>query len=944
MSVSETLRRIGGLRSTTRRPAAWLVVVAASFFAYFFLLLYCDLLRPRNPGFIAGPSEAGHVVVTAVRPGTTAAAAGVHVGDRIVSFNRAAVASPDAWSVIGTIAEMPGPLPVVVERGGSRLVLTMSLEPAPPSYWRGQAGAILLVMRTAQFLTLLAGVFILWRRPGDPVALTASWFLLTCGVFTIAMPWRVASVWRQVPAALGLLMFIPYASGLTIGPVLLTFVAGFPRRLSYAGHVQAAIWAVTAAVLAVPLHNFVNLVYGSGDLRPMGPGTRPLFIVTVVSLLTSVAIFVAHYRHIDDLNERRKLRAVLASIGTAVLSAFPVVGWYWYERQADLDKSLFESPALVFAAVGLLSLPLSITYTVMRHRIFGIGFIIRQGLRYALARRLLLSLLPALMFLLAIDVLAHGHETVHAVLRQRGPLYLTCAAFGVAVYVWRQRWLDALDLRFFRERQDGYAMLRDVAEQLRRAGSLDRVAARVVATIEAAMHPEFASLLAHARNDSLFRTIASAPAANAIPDLSSESKLVALARVLEQPIDTSGDVDVILKQLPAAELEFVARARLDLLIPVMTPDNQLYGLLALGRKRSEEPYSREDKNVLVTIAESVALLAARSIPVRESPALEECLECGECFDAGVRICDRDSRPLVSRLLPRTLAGRYRLDRRIATGGMGTIYEAQDTALERQVAVKVVREELMAASGAAERFFVEARLAARLVHANVVTVHDFGIVEGRQPFLVMERLIGRTLRKELEENADLSAAYILSILAGVCTAVDNAHRLRLVHRDLKPENIFLVRGQAGVTPKILDFGIAKPLITSSTPTTPSGTRPGMLIGTPEYMAPEQLRGEPPNPAWDVWSLAIIALEVLSTTVDVADVPRMPRRIASHNPTEIWNPAVSLHHMWPSCEAFFSRALSLVAAERPQDAWSFYLQLEHALLADGVIHERSGRRVS
>jgi serine/threonine protein kinase len=120
---------------------------------------------------------------------------------------------------------------------------------------------------------------------------------------------------------------------------------------------------------------------------------------------------------------------------------------------------------------------------------------------------------------------------------------------------------------------------------------------------------------------------------------------------------------------------------------------------------------------------------------------------------------------------------------------------------------------------------------------------------------------------------------------------------------------------------------------------------MLIGTPEYMAPEQLRGEPPNPAWDVWSLAIIALEALSTTVDVAaDVPRTPRRTSSQNPTEIWNPAVSLPHMWPSCEAFFSRALSLVAAERPQDAWSFYLQLEHALLADGVIYERSGRRVS
>ena len=184
---------------------------------------------------------------------------------------------------------------------------------------------------------------------------------------------------------------------------------------------------------------------------------------------------------------------------------------------------------------------------------------------------------------------------------------------------------------------------------------------------------------------------------------------------------------------------------------------------------------------------------------------------------------------MSRALPRTLTGRYRLDQRIATGGMGTVYEALDTALERLVAVKVVREELTAAAGAIDRFFTEARLAARLMHPNVVTVHDFGIIDGRQPFLVMERLIGRTFR-EMEDNA-ASVASVLSILAGVCTAVDIAHRMRLVHRELKPENIFLVGGESRPDPKILDFGVARPLITTSTSTTAGGTRPGMLIGTP-----------------------------------------------------------------------------------------------------------------
>ena len=252
-SVSEILRRIGGLRSPTERPALWLIAIASAFFAYFFLLLYCDLVRPVNPGFIAGPTPAGHVVVTSVVPDTTAAAAGIQAGDRILSFAGATIVSPDAWSVLGAAAERKGPLPVVVERNGREVRLTMTLVPAPGSYWRGRAGFILLIARTAQFAALLAGVFILWRRPTDPVALTASWFLMTCGVFTIALPWRLATVWREVPMGLGLLMFVPYASGLTIGPVLLTFVAAFPRRLPYAGYVQAATWVVVALALAVPL-------------------------------------------------------------------------------------------------------------------------------------------------------------------------------------------------------------------------------------------------------------------------------------------------------------------------------------------------------------------------------------------------------------------------------------------------------------------------------------------------------------------------------------------------------------------------------------------------------------------------------------------------------------------------------------------------------------------
>lgn len=920
-------------RSVAQRPPLWLVGLAGCFCAYFGLLVYCDVARPANAGFVTDPSPDGAAVVIVVSPNTAAARAGMQVGDRVVSMNGVRLASVRARKEIGINAFI-GPNRMVVRRGPGEVELTLVLEPAPRSFWRTRPGAMLLIVRSAQLLMLISGLSILARRPRDPVALRASWFLLTCGVFTIALPWRLATVWRALPEPLAALLLVPHASGLVIGPVLLTFVAAFPRRAPYAGYVQAATWIVAGVALAVPLANFIELLYVARELNVVGPASRPLLVVTSVSIVAAMFIVMANYRRVDDINERRRVRAVVAGLAVAVIGGFPVIAWYWYRGSGDLATSIFESPALAIATVVSLSLPLSFTYALLRHRLFDISFILRLGLRYALARRLLVSLLPALLVILALDLLAHGHETINALLRRRAPVYAGIAVGGLAIYRWRQRWLEALDRRFFRERQDGYAMLRGVAEHLRRSGSLDLVAPRVVATIESAMHPEFAALLVHNRRESVFRTIAAAPAASAVPDLRADSKLVALARVLEKPLDTSPEGDVVRQQLPAAEAGFVTRAGVDLLIPVVTSDDQLYGLLALGRKRSEEPYSGEDQNVLATIAENVALLAARSVQERESPMLEECLECGQCFDAGMRICERDSRPLVMRALPRALAARYRLDRRIAMGGMGTVYEALDTALDRQVAVKVVREDLVVAPGAAERFFDEARLAARLMHPNVVTVHDFGIVAGRQPFLVMERLVGRTLRKEMEDGAGLPAGIVLSILGGVCMAVDAAHRMRLVHRDLKPENIFLIDGDAGPVPKILDFGVARPFMTSSTPASGSRTRPGMLIGTPEYMAPEQLRGEPPSPAWDLWSLAVIALEALSSVDIAARPPGSLPPLAAPMELGVWDPARRLREARPACAEFFTRALSLDPARRPPDARSFYTQLETAMHADGV----------
>ena len=195
--------------------------------------------------------------------------------------------------------------------------------------------------------------------------------------------------------------------------------------------------------------------------------------------------------------------------------------------------------------------------------------------------------------------------------------------------------------------------------------------------------------------------------------------------------------------------------------------------------------------------------------------------------------------------------------------MGTVYEALDIALERQVAAKVVRDNLAESDGALSRFKEEAKLAARLrEHPNVVTLYDFGTINGRQPFMIMELLVGRTLRRELEPPGGLAPLRAYAILEGVCSAVSAAHRQGLVHRDLKPENIFLAENGQGTVPKVLDFGIAKPLSVVTTLTYRRETDPMLLLGTLEYMSPEQRRGAAPSVAWDLWSLAVMALEMLS----------------------------------------------------------------------------------
>ena len=211
-------------------------------------------------------------------------------------------------------------------------------------------------------------------------------------------------------------------------------------------------------------------------------------------------------------------------------------------------------------------------------------------------------------------------------------------------------------------------------------------------------------------------------------------------------------------------------------------------------------------------------------------------------------------------------GPYRLESRIGGGGMGEVYRARDTRLGRTVAIKVLLSHIAIDEPARERFEREARVVAGLNHPHICTLHDIGTyhpptAQGPVPYLVMEFLNGETLADRLAKGA-LPVDEALDCAIQIASALDTAHRASIVHRDLKPRNVMLTSTGA----KLLDFGLAKatasPALGASLTPASELTTPGTIIGTVQYMAPEQLEGLPTDARTDLFAFGCVLYEMLS----------------------------------------------------------------------------------
>jgi serine/threonine protein kinase len=260
---------------------------------------------------------------------------------------------------------------------------------------------------------------------------------------------------------------------------------------------------------------------------------------------------------------------------------------------------------------------------------------------------------------------------------------------------------------------------------------------------------------------------------------------------------------------------------------------------------------------------------------------------------------------------------YRIDRRIGRGGMGVVYLATDLALERSVALKVLAEDLAKQPGFQRRFVGESKLAASLDHPNVIPIYGAGEHEGVL-YIAMRFVPGQDLRTLLREEGRLEPERAARLVSQVASALDAAHAHGLVHRDVKPANV-LITAQDHVY--LTDFGLSKRVAADS-----EATRTGMVLGTLDYVAPEQIRGQDVGPFTDVYSLGCMAVHLLTGRV-AYPVETEEGKLWAHFSEPPPLPSGRVPELGKRFDALVARAL----AKRPEDRFATAGELGEAMLA-------------
>jgi hypothetical protein len=648
----------------------------------------------------------------------------------------------------------------------------------------------------------------------------------------------------------------------------------------YWGQVQLHSLAITGVNTAIDFN------YRWHGLNEVLNNVEPLFWITALG--AGCAVLVRNYHQVKERDQKRRIKwAVLGIVGTCI---FVMSGFAVRSLASDAMRATSTYKALILFAFtgGMMFMPLAISYAIIKHRVFDINVVIRRSVQYLLARNSLRVVLALPIIGLAVSIFSNPNRTLAEILfRNSIYFYLLLIATILLSSRFRRQLGNWVDRRFFHEAYNQEKILLRVTEEVKSLDSIPEISERVSREVERALHPEHLYLFyrqEEQRDLSLGYSSGGHHRELRIPEsfrLLQFMEYQGSAQVFPFPPKTN---------LPKEEKRWLARLGVNLIVPMSETDGHLSGLLLLGEKKSEEPYTPNDRKLLETLAEQVGIVyeivrlkghlhkeqkikheVLERFAGKKINLLKECPTCGSCFDSSVAICAHDQSELTLSLpVEQNLEGKYRLDRLIGRGGMGAVYEATDTRFRRKVAVKILLGNMFGDPVALQRFKKEARAAATLRHPNIITVHDYGEIRAGNDdgaYLVMELAPGSTLRAELDRLKRIPPALVANGVGQIFDGIHAAHESGVIHRDLKPENILVGKHERDrAVVKILDFGLARFTLQGAEGTN-SLTAQGTVIGTfgymsPEQLQPEQLHGEKMDRRSDIFSLGVMMAESLT----------------------------------------------------------------------------------
>lgn len=312
--------------------------------------------------------------------------------------------------------------------------------------------------------------------------------------------------------------------------------------------------------------------------------------------------------------------------------------------------------------------------------------------------------------------------------------------------------------------------------------------------------------------------------------------------------------------------------------------------------------------------------------------MKVCPKCSICYDENESICPTDKEYLeASWPASRLIAGKYLLKSMLAKGGMGVIYRAIQSELNREVAVKILSPQFLSKERIIKQFHREALAVARLDHVNITPIYDYGSLPGNNgAYLVMRLVTGKLLSDEIDDIGAIPLERALRIMQQICSGISAAHAQKIIHCDLKPDNILLENcGTPKEQVQIVDFGIAK-LKELSVDGTSGSAITDSAIGTPQYMSPEQCCGEPLTVHTDIYSLGIIFFEIITGRLPFNGIN--PVDIATHQVRTPPPPPSRFKSTIPTALDYaVLHALAKRPGARPQSAHQFF---EELLQASGI----------